>query len=250
MRKVSVFLVLLLLAACVLTGASASAPRLVDDADLLTASEETTVLASLNSVSSDLDMDVVVVTVDSLEGKSARAYADDYYDYHNYSANGILLLISMAEREWYMTTTGAAINLVTDSEVDRIGDAFVSYLSSGSYCRAFMVYAESVRTYAVTGSTSEERTESLAEKPMEGWLICLAIGIVVGLIVVLILRGQLKSVRNQNAAANYVVPGSFALTGSYELFLYRNVTRTAKPQNNGSHSGSSGRSHGGGGGRF
>ena len=67
-----------------------------------------------------------------------------------------------------------------------------------------------------------------------------------------VLKGQLKSVRMQNAASSYVRPNSMQLTRERDLFLYRNVTRTARPKNNsgsGSSSGSSGSSGGSTGGR-
>ena len=255
MRIVLRIFAMVALCLCMAVCTFASAPRLVDDADLLTASEEAMVLAMLDRVSEETDMDVVVVTVDSLEGRSARSYADDYYDYHDYGVDGALLLISMAEREWYISTTGEAMYHLTDTELDQIGDGMLSYLSSGNYAEAFLSFAKSVSAYASqsvsTVGGSDAGGVTVTEKPLEGFLVCGVIGIVIGLIVVLIMRGQLKSVRNQNAAANYVIPGSFALTGSYELFLYRNVTRRAKPQNSGGgHMSASGRSHGGRGGRF
>lgn len=67
---------------------------------------------------------------------------------------------------------------------------------------------------------------------MEVILICIAIGIVAALIVTGIMGAQLKSVRPQNAAGSYVVDDSFRLTHSRDLYLYRNVTRHARPKNN------------------
>lgn len=61
-------------------------------------------------------------------------------------------------------------------------------------------------------------------------LVCIGIGILVGLIAVLVMKGQLKSVRPKNAAADYVVSGSFCLRHSQDIFLYRNVHRTPKPK--------------------
>jgi uncharacterized membrane protein YgcG len=77
------------------------------------------------------------------------------------------------------------------------------------------------------------------------------IGFVVGLIVVLILRGQLKSVRRQNLAGNYVRQNSMRLTHSSDLYLYSHVTRTRKETNRNSSGGSrGGGSRSIGGGRF
>lgn len=71
-------------------------------------------------------------------------------------------------------------------------------------------------------------------------LICLAIGLVIALIVTGIMKGQLKSVRAQSAAAEYVKQGSLQVTESHDLFLYRNVTRVPRPKSNNSGSGRNG----------
>lgn len=79
-------------------------PLLVDDAGLLTAEESTALLEKLEEISQRQQNEVAIVTVNSLDGKTAQAYADDYYDYNGYgygeNDDGILLLISMGERKW------------------------------------------------------------------------------------------------------------------------------------------------------
>lgn len=67
---------------------------------------------------------------------------------------------------------------------------------------------------------------------MEVILVCLVIGIVAAFIVTGVMKAQLKTVRWQNQAGSYVVAGSFSLTQSSDLYLYRNVSRRAKPKNN------------------
>ena len=86
-----------------------AAPRLVDRADLLSELEEEELEARLDEISERQQADVVVVTVNSLDGKSAQDYADDFYDYNGYGIgtdkSGILLLVSMEARDWHITTT-------------------------------------------------------------------------------------------------------------------------------------------------
>ena len=60
-------------------------------------------------------------------------------------------------------------------------------------------------------------------------IVSLIIGIVVGGIITLILKAQHKSVRAATQADNYITPGSFDLTGQNDTYLYTNVTRTPKP---------------------
>ena len=58
----------------------------------------------------------------------------------------------------------------------------------------------------------------------------------------------------QASANNYLKNGSLNITDSSDIFLYSNVTRTAKPKNNdndsSTHESSSGNTYGGGGGKF
>ena len=79
-------------------------PLLVDNAGLLTEEESNALLNKLEDISQKYENEVGIVTVNSLEGKTAEAYADDYYDYNGYgygeNDDGLLLLISMGEREW------------------------------------------------------------------------------------------------------------------------------------------------------
>ena len=86
------------------------------------------------------------------------------------------------------------------------------------------------------------------------WIfIDLAIGFVIAFIIMKAVTANLKSVKSRVDANEYVVPGSLALDQSYDRFLYSNVARTEKASSssdNGSHTSSSGTSHGGTGGSF
>ena len=66
---------------------------------------------------------------------------------------------------------------------------------------------------------------------MERVLIAILIGFIIALIVVLIMKSQLKSVRMNNEAAYYVKQGGLELSSRHDIFLYKQVTRTAKPKN-------------------
>ena len=79
-------------------------------------------------------------------------------------------------------------------------------------------------------------------------LLLLIPGIVIGVIVAFVLKGQLKTVRKQSQANAYVKSGSMQVTTRSDLYLYRNISRVRKQNNSssGSRSGGSSRSVGGG----
>lgn len=66
---------------------------------------------------------------------------------------------------------------------------------------------------------------------MSVW-ICIAVGVLIGFITVSAMKSQLKSVRMQGAASNYLTQGSLNLTVSTDHFLYENTTRTPKANSN------------------
>ena len=92
--------------------------------------------------------------------------------------------------------------------------------------------------------------------PGASLVIALVIGFIIALIYTGSLKGQLKSVQAQRAAANYVKNGSMNITNSRDFFLYRRVDRTEKSSSSddkggsSTHTSSSGATHGGGGGKF
>ena len=89
-------------------GPSAHPARVVDEADLLTDDEESMLMATLDGISQEHLVDVVVVTVDSTGEKTPMEYADDYFDYNGYgfgeNFDGVILLVSMEYSDWWIST--------------------------------------------------------------------------------------------------------------------------------------------------
>lgn len=120
-----VLLICLLVPALILPAAAQSIPeerqaeRLVDAAGLLSADDAAELLKKLDEISERQACDVVIVTVNSLEGKTPTAYADDFFDYTGYgygeNDDGILFLISMEERDWAISTYAFGVVAFTDA---------------------------------------------------------------------------------------------------------------------------------------
>ena len=241
-------------------------PRLVDSADLLTSSEEKELLSLLDEISERQQLDVVVITTDSLEGYSAMAYADDIYDYCGYgfgeSRDGVLLLVSMADRDWWMSTCGYGITVFTDAGIDELSGKFLPYLSDGDYFKAFKIYAEQCDSYITQAKTgSPYDTGNLPKAPFNALKaagISVVAGLVIGLIVVLIMLGQLKSVHMKGSASDYTCPGSLMISDRRDYFRTKHVSKVKRPEpsrssgggGSSTHTSSSGTTHGGGGGKF
>ena len=262
MKKILVIFITSLLALTLLgtisvQAAGANLSRVEDYADLLDPAAENQVREKLDELSEKLQFDIVVVTTNSTGGKSSQAYADDFYDYNGYgwgdNYDGVLLLINMEYREWHISTTGYGMQAVTNSEIDYIGDAVVDYLSWGDYELAFTEFAD-----LIADEVKEERDSEHIDlgEVIVRIVIALVIGMVLAFIPVSIMKKQMNNVQVRQEASDYMKRNQVRMTQQKDLFLYSNISRRLKPQDSGNrsggggHIGSSGRSHGGGGGRF
>jgi uncharacterized protein len=238
-------------------------PRLVDEADVLTDSEESELLSKLDEISGRQQMDVVIATVNSLEGKTAEAYADDYFDYNGFGYgpmnSGILLLVSMEDRDWAISTSGDGITAFTDAGCDYIGEEIVFWLSDDLYEHAFLTFADNCDKFVTQARTGEPYDgDFMPEAEFEPFwtlAICLVIAFIISLIITGVMKAQLKSVRSQTRASQYVRTGSLNVTCANDFFLYRTLTRVPRPKESSSsgsstHRSSSGRTHGGRSGKF
>ena len=109
---------------------------LSDDEMLLGDGEYLELLKKLETLSGECGSDIVIFTVLSFDGKTAQDFADDLYDDFNMGQgenhDGVMLVVSTAESEYYITTCGAAINAL-DGAIDELCDGLTEKLSRGKY---------------------------------------------------------------------------------------------------------------------
>lgn len=240
--------------------------RVQDMADLLTNEERDALTERLNEISERQQMDVAVATTNSLNGNTVQEYADGLFNMCNFgygdNRDGLLLVISMEDNDWYIATHGAAITDFTDAGIQMIGEHIVPYLSDGNFAGAFDEYATLCDEFITQANTaapydSDIPYDDYSDAPMSTlWIpVAIIIGFIIALLIVFVgMRGQLKSVRPRGEANSYVKKDSLHITEQRDLFLYRTVTQTARPKNeddgSSTHTSSDGDTFGGGGGKF
>jgi uncharacterized protein len=252
-------------------------PLVIDNAGLLTDEEELRLSMKLDEIRMTKSFDAVVLTEYSIGSKSAMEYADDYFDYNGYgqgeNRDGCLLLISMENRDWWISTRGYGITAITDYGKEVIEDAAVPYLSDGDYYTACSTYAEIVEDCIVSANNGTpydvnnhyvddygheySRDGSGDSKGFDSTSLLAAFvcAVIIAVIVASSVKKSYKPVRFNANASNYLVDGSLNVTQSYDTFLYKNVTsvkieRSSSSGGSSTHTSSSGASHGGGGGHF
>ena len=242
-RLFSLILALALCLSLAVSVGAAQLPRLVDAADLLYDWEEEQILERLDQVSRELQVDLVIVTMESLGGYSADGVIEAFYDEYGYgygiNRDGVCLLVAMAERDYRILANGFGADAITLSEIYDIGDDVAYYLTDGDYAEAFDTFIDAC-IYEI-----RVQVNGVPFNFGLSLLVSLVIGFVVALIATGIMAAKLRSVRGQSAARDYIKPGSMHIKRSADIFLYRTVDRRHKPRDSSSGS----RSHGGGGGR-
>lgn len=275
-RKITaVLLSCIVLFGFVFTVSAQEHSRIVDDACLLLPEEASYLEEYSAGLRDNYGIDAVILTVDSLMGESVQDYADDYYDAAGYSEDGVLFLLSMSEREWYISTSGTMRYVLTDYGIQQVGESAVPYFSDEKWFDGFCSYLFTLPQYLdafeqaspIDGYADysgdyyhgdQEDVLYYEEEFTPSFGFSLFCGVITAGITILIMRFSMNTKRAQRCASVYMNNGSWNLTQQHDMFLYSNVTKTRKQETNSSSSGggssvhrsSSGRSHGGGGGKF
>ena len=240
--------------------------RLNDGAGLLNASDAEEIAEQLDAISAKWDMDVAVVTVYSLGGKSAADYADDYYDdpENGFNYDGVLLLIGMQTRDYYISTSGYGMTAFTDAGLEYLCERVEECLRDGDYDEAIETFADLCDDYIKQAKSGRAYdTGNMPKEPFDlvkNLLISIGIGLFIGLIVAFGMKSALRTERRQWGAARYVDEKGLKVTHASDIYLFSTLTRVRRQENDspgGSrmHTSSSGRGyggrgHGGRGGKF
>lgn len=261
---------------------------LIDNADLLTEDEEIMLLTEIEEFRNKNGIDVIIHTTPETYGKEVYEYADDFYDNGDYSEDGLIFVISMAERDYYTSTCGSLVDSLPDYMIDSLCEPVVICLSDGSYYKAFSVYLSQIDGYINNDSyvgnddyfvlagdyyTDEfiyennyedeyqyENKVSSSPNVFTRELILIVVSVIIAFIITSILKSMMNTAVKKRDADDYVIPGSFKLDLKRDLFIGSSVTRRPLPKNNNNNShrsggggvrmSSGGVRHGGSGGKF
>ncbi|MBQ4219159.1 MAG: TPM domain-containing protein [Butyrivibrio sp.] len=247
--------------------------RLLDEAELLSSSEQAEILGRLNEISEKQRCNVVILTVTSHSG-SIEAFADDYFDYNGFGSDyndaGIIFVLSMYTREWAISTSGDGIPAFTDYGQEEMTDEMLPYLKDGNYYGAFEVYIDTADRYldqfhAGTPYDIESSSKTAYDSesnydPKSRIFLSIIIGLATAIIPIAVMAAKLNTVHINNSASEYRTHDGIHMNIHTDTFLTSHVSRTRKSENNGSrshsgggssfHTSSSGHSHGGSHGHF
>lgn len=244
-------LVLCALPAVTLADDNAIGTRVFDDAGLFSGQQRVALNEQAQGLILKYRQDIVIVTTADAGGKNAQEYADDYYDYNDFGigpeADGLLLLIDMDNREFFITTTGSAIKLFNASKIESMLDNIYAYVGQGDYAGGAGVFLRDV----------ERHLSKKAQPRYWNWAF-----FVVGLFAIFMVLGRMfmnhrKGLMSAPSIREYINTALCEVTRRDDIFLHSSTRRIRINNSSGSGGGgsgtrtsSSGRTHGGSGRRF
>ncbi len=217
-----------------------NAPRIVDNADLFSDSDEAALTKMIEDSIATYNIDFVIYTDTTNYGLGNQLCAADFYQFNGYGIgddyNGSVLFINMDyyDREYYTAARGDCRKYYTKETINDLQDRAYDDMKSGDYAVAMEKYILAMNGLYKTGKVPES-TGSLILRIV----VCLIIALIVGGIVMGTLRSQMKKVQIATRARDYLVKDSVNMRQANDYFLYANVTRTKIPKNDGKGGGSS-----------
>ncbi|MBQ7542320.1 MAG: TPM domain-containing protein [Clostridia bacterium] len=215
----------------------ASKPRVTDGAGMLSAQQMQLCTQTLQTLSRQYGMDLVVFIDSSCRTPKLYQYAEDFYYYNGYAADGICLYI--------VNRDGFQVGALYYGKAERYGTLGIDRKLSNSIKNGEPASAVEEYVELLTFMLQHDRLPMSWAKRV----FCVVVGLFVGWIVGKTVLKRLKkrmTIDSPIGAKSYLLDGSFCVTGRSSSFLYSTVTKTArpKPTESGS-SGSSGSSRGG-----
>lgn len=119
--------------------AGEDAPRVVDDAEIFTDSEEQRLAQKIAEIAPKYQADIVIFTDITTHGLARSVYAADFYDFNGYGYgedhDGFCLFICMdpADRGGWCCVTGEPRALYTEQNANDLDDVLYDYLGRGQY---------------------------------------------------------------------------------------------------------------------
>ncbi len=196
-----------------LLGGESELDHAVDDfAGVLTADERTALEQQAQTIAKQYDCGVYAVILDDYiaYGTDTESAAQALYAEGNRRENGVLLLLSLNGRDYALYTAGD----FDGSARSELEDAFLPVFGEDNWSEGLSAYFTAAEMLFEHGSS-----------PVKGILISIGVSCAIALLVCLILKGKMKSVRKSTEAREYVAPGSLHITDRYERYTHTTETR-------------------------
>lgn len=143
---------------------------------------------------------------------------------HGPEKNGLLLILSMAERDYALVTYGSVTHRAfTDYGQDALCEQFLDNFRNDDWAGGFRDYLDGcawLLEQAKNGTPYDVDTAPKGFSPL-----ILVIPLVLALAVCLVLTAQMKTAKRKTEAGDYMVQGGAEMRVVQDIFTHRTVTR-------------------------
>ena len=236
-KKITLSLLLALCLVLSLGGAALASgemavPYVTDAAGLLTQDEVLALEAQAEQIAEDYGCAPYILVVENY-----RDYEDttDIFEagmnlYERWELgygpekNGLLLILSMAERDYALVTYGSVTHRAfTDYGQDALYEQFLDNFRNDDWAGGFRDYLDGcawLLEQARNGTPYDVNTAPKGFNPL-----ILVIPLVLALAVCLVLTAQMKTAKRKTEAGDYMVQGGAKMRVVQDIFTHRTVTR-------------------------
>lgn len=238
MKKKSILSLLLALCLVLSLGGAALAsnqitmPHVTDAAGLLTNEEVMALEAQAKQIAQSYGCAPYILVVDDF-----RVYedTDDVFEAgmnlyerwelgYGQERNGLLLILSMAERDYALVTYGSVTHRAfTDYGQDYLCEQFLDNFRNDDWAGGFQDYLNTsawLLEQAKNGTPYDVDTAPKGFNPL-----IIVIPLVLALAVCLVLTAQMKTAKRKTEAGDYMVPNGVEMRIVQDIFTHRTVTR-------------------------
>ena len=222
-------------------------------------------IASLQSraaeISNTYDCGLYIVIVKNFSdyGSSASAAAENIYRDNNFGRytdnSGVLLLMSMSDRDYYVYHLGFGTYAAQRWGASRMDSAMLTEFRNNNWYKGLLAYLDTCNAMLADAESSYDPADynpdgtPVRHGPSLG--SCILRGLFVGCVVAFLVcsgaKVKMRSVRSASNAANYAAAGGITLYQSNDRFSHTTESRV-RIESSSSRSGGGGRPSGGGGG--
>lgn len=207
-------------------------PYVTDAAGLLTQDEVLALEAQAEQIAEDYGCAPYILVVENY-----RDYEDTYDVFeagmnlyerwelgHGPEKNGLLLILSMAERDHALVTYGSVTHQAfTDYGQEALREQFLDNFHNDDWAGGFQDYLDTsawLLEQAKNGTPYDVNTAPKGFNPL-----IIVIPLVLALVVCLVLTGQMKTAKRKTEAGDYMVQGGAEMRVVQDIFTHRTVTR-------------------------
>ena len=232
----------------------------VDEAGILEESEAEELEARAQELSSSYDCGVYIFTVDNFTEYTSTS---DVYEAAKelFFSNdlgigdedsGVLLLLSMADRDFCVMAHGYGNTAFTDRGKEELSDQFLDDFKDDDWYSGFSDYLSACQEMLIQANngtpvdvdnplygSDTDSADSGGSNRVFGVIFCIGISILITIFVSMALKRQMKSVEEKAEASSYVKKNGVVLTDSYDRYTHTTESRRYDPPEKSSGGGTS-----------